>query len=113
MAWQPQGTLLATTDDHQLLRIWDAGTWEVLRELRRGPLGQPCETRPDVLTWSPDGARLAAGGCDGAVWVWDAGSGEEVFPFPRRGHGATVSSVSWSPNGRRLATGSLDQTVRV
>ena len=85
------------------MRVWDAGTGQLLHDLR-GDTGGVWS-----VAWSPDGTRLLTGG--GGVRVWDAGTGQLLHDL--RGDTGAVRSVAWSPDGTRLVSGGDDGGVRV
>jgi len=88
-----------------VLRLWDAVTGGLLREL-------PGHTGVIVdITFSTDGKYIATAGFDGIVKLWDAETGRELLTLT--GHIAGISGVSFSPDGKHLATSSDDGTVRV
>jgi WD40 repeat protein/tRNA A-37 threonylcarbamoyl transferase component Bud32 len=103
VAWNGDGNRLATASG--TLRVWDARTGELQRELKGhlAPVGS--------VAWSSDGSRLAGGSADGKVRVWDANSGNTLLEL--KGHTAAVLHLAWSKDGSRLASTSLDKTVRV
>jgi WD40 repeat protein len=100
LAWNPQGTLLASAgrgSTDTTIRLWDAK-------------GQPVHTLSGhtgpilSLAWSPDGSRLASGSADQTVRLWKAdGSLDKAMKI---GQGK-VWAVAWSPDGKILATGSI------
>lgn len=53
LAWSPDGSRLATTDDSPTVRVWDTNSGNLLTELP-GRLGDAASS-----PWSPDGTRLA------------------------------------------------------
>jgi WD40 repeat protein len=105
IAFFPDGTRIATSSDHSLIRVWDVVSGsDVIAPLASS--GVQC------LVVSPDGLRIASGSADRTVRLWDAATGAEVLP-PLRGHSAGVTSVAFSPDGTRIASGSEDHTIRV
>ncbi|QDU94501.1 protein kinase domain-containing protein [Lignipirellula cremea] len=97
LAWSPDGTKLASsaTDldpPHQRLRIWDAATLKVLRDVEC-PLSASLE-------WSPDGQWLAMRAPEGKVVIRDAKTLEVTKTF-----GSNAISSTWLPDSKRLVVG--------
>jgi WD40 repeat protein len=107
VAFNPDGSALASASLDSVVRQWDPQTGE--------RVGKEFAGHGDmVLTvaYSPDGRRLASGGVDRTVRLWDVASGGEVGD-PLRGHAREVFTITFSPDGRTIASGSLDGTVRL
>jgi WD40 repeat protein len=105
VAWNRDGTRLASASDDRTVKVWEAATGKELLTLRGHGEGVWS------VAWSPDDTRLASASRDGTVKVWEAASGKEVLTL--RGHAQAVWSVAWSPDGTRLASASNDRTVKV
>jgi WD40 repeat protein/serine/threonine protein kinase len=105
VAWDRDGTRLASGSYDGTVKLWEAATGKEIRTLR----GHGQEV--NAVAWSPDGARLASASQDRTVKVWDVATGKATLTL--RGHSQSVQSVAWSPDGKRLASASDDQTVRV
>ncbi|HEX4966201.1 MAG TPA: pentapeptide repeat-containing protein [Thermoanaerobaculia bacterium] len=105
VAWNPEGTVLATASDDRTIKLWDASSGRLLNTL----VGH--ENYVLTVAWSPDGQHLASGSYDKSVRLWEASSGRLLNTL--EGHENYVFSVAWSPDGQRLASGSRDQTVRL
>jgi WD40 repeat protein/class 3 adenylate cyclase len=89
--FSPDGRLLATCGDPDILRLYEAGTWRPMPLLRAD--------RADCPAFSPDGRLLATKGAN-VVQVWDTTSWKPVAGFQTGpGYG-----VAFSPDGRTLAT---------
>ncbi len=97
------GARIATSNQQNQARIWDATSGEQLFELPH--LGTVWS-----VAFNPDGTRLATGGADNAVGIWDTGTGQKLLALPHRG---TVWSVEFSPDGARLASGSDDNKAHI
>jgi WD40 repeat protein len=102
LAASPDGHTVAVAGADGIVRLVDARTGHVVRELG----GASRDAR--VLAFSPDGSRVAA--ADFAtvlVWRTDRGGLPERYDV----HGGRIVSASWSRDGSTLATGSDDGTV--
>lgn len=63
LAFSPDDTLIATTDD-KIVRLWNTNTGQLYRELKGH---SDSVTR---IAFSPDGMTLATGSTDGTVKLW-------------------------------------------
>ncbi len=104
-AFHPDGLLVATGGADNLVKIWHAGTSELLAELPgHGWSVTAC-------AWSPDGSRLASASGDKTVRVWDPENQQEII---RLGPSSEkMACVAFSPDGNWLATGGNDRLWRV
>ncbi|WP_164018194.1 WD40 repeat domain-containing protein [Pyxidicoccus trucidator] len=99
--WSPDGTRLAALDGSlgtigNLLRIWDAASGRVVRELDARP------GRFGSVAWHPTGPVLALGRADGSIALIDSTTGGLVREWPA--HVGQVQALAWSPDGKRLAS---------
>ncbi|THV41898.1 WD40 repeat domain-containing protein [Glycomyces buryatensis] len=93
IAYNPDGTSLATAGSDGSVALWDTETWEsVLLDVRM-------DWGVESLEFSPDGLLLAVGGYDEAVMLWDLRTGESIeLPFPD-----DASYLAFDPLGTKLA----------
>jgi DNA-binding SARP family transcriptional activator/WD40 repeat protein len=102
LAASPDGHTVAVANADGIVRLVDARTGHVARELG----GASKDAR--VLTFSPDGSRVAASDfATGLVWRTDRRGLPERYDV----HGGQVRAAAWSRDGSTLATGSADGTV--
>src|SRR5262249_36573418 len=104
LAWSPDDRTLATAGEEDAsVRLWDAGSGQVVRTFRAEDMG-PVR----CLAWSPDGKALASTGADDKVRLWDAKTAActESFDLSHRGH-----FLLWRPDGGTLAA--LDDSSKV
>jgi COMPASS component SWD3 len=65
LAFNPDGTLLASASYDQTVRIWDVTTGTELVSLTSSD-----ESGSGVVVWSPDGSLLASANLDGTIQLW-------------------------------------------
>jgi WD40 repeat protein len=116
VAWQPDGSVLASAGLDHAIRLWDAATGSCLEVI--------CDLdHPDTLfwgvAWSPDGKLLAGATFSRGVLLWEvtAGSGRWIgreLPIWFRRVAFSPDGPSSSPGrGSRLAAGGNDGHVYV
>jgi WD40 repeat protein len=65
LAFNPEGTRLATACGDHTIRLWDVATGKEVCELRGH------EAYVHAVAFSPDGTRLASASGDSTVRIWD------------------------------------------
>lgn len=99
VAYSPDGRLLATSDGSGGVRIWEAATAALVRELPHPrPVG--------ALAFNPDATRIATGADDFAVRMWDVATGSPLGQFS--GHTSSVADLAFDAPGQRLASIAMD-----
>lgn len=98
IAWNADGSALASAGDDRLIHIWDAITGDPLKTL------EGHTNSIWALDWSPDGLTILTGSHDSTLRLWNANSQSEnrVFvPQPRMR--PKLECVRWHPAGRNIA----------
>jgi WD40 repeat protein len=108
VAFNPDGTRLATASENNTASLWDISGNVPITRLHT--LSGHTAGVTDV-EFSPDGTLLATASEDGTARLWDATSGEEIRVM--EGHTEAIWGMVFSADGTRLATGSDDDTARI
>jgi len=103
VAFNPDGTTLATGDDDGVARLWDVGSGQLTGSFTSSGAGQ------DQIAFSPDGRTLASGtqqisGANTAVQLFDLQTSQQVgTPLTIIG---SLDAMAFSRDGRTITTGS-------
>ncbi len=106
VAFNLDGTLLATASFDKTVKIWKVDTAKLIRTLTEPESWVLC------LAVSPDGKILAAGGYDQTIRFWDFNTGQ-LLKTLAAAHKAAVSTLAFHPNNQLLASGGFDETVKL
>jgi len=104
VAYTPDGKHCLSSGSDGLVKVWDARTGDLVRELRHGDIIRG-------LAVSPDGERCAASGSE-RIAVYRLATGERLRAFAAPA-GASPTSLAFSPDGARLACGTYEGTLHV
>ncbi|MCE9565195.1 MAG: protein kinase [Planctomycetes bacterium] len=105
LTFSPDGATLVSGGKDGAIKIWDATTGE----LRRNLIAHTGQV--NGLGFAAGGKTFVSAAFDGTVKVWDSESGQERWTL--RGHTQLVLSLAVSPDGKTAASGSFDSTIRV
>jgi WD40 repeat protein len=105
VALSRDGKLLATGGEDNVIKLWDATTGLLIRDIE----GHTDFVRH--IAFSPNNTRMASAGNDRSVKVWDVANGKLIHNM--QFHSDLVTSVAFSPDGRLIASGSHDGTIKL
>jgi WD40 repeat protein len=102
MAFDKDGSHLATGDSDGIVKIWDVRSHQLLRSLDKDLYGV------NAVAFSPDGTRLLTAGHDSwAMKLFDAATGQKLSSL--NGHSQEILSAAFSPDGKLMASGDRAQ----
>lgn len=104
VAYSADGSLVASADIDDGLKIWDGRTGALKHTF-------PARNVIQSITFSQDSKLLAAGGYNNTIDLWDAQSNQLLKVL--EGHREYVHALVFSPDGKLLASGSWDDTVKI
>jgi len=111
VAFSPDGKLIATGADDNLIRIWRVGDGTLVRTIGGDEGLEGDRPRINSIGFSPDGRLIVSGSAGSKAALWDVSSGDEVAELS--GHGGGVTSVSFSRDGKHVLTASRDRVAIV
>ena len=110
-AFNPDGTLLATSDKNTTVTLWDVAQRKIVGMLREPQAHARFEGRFNMrfIAFSPDGTLLATGGKDTHISLWDVASGQILNVLQR--HEKQIWDIAISGDGKMLASGGTEGLV--
>ena len=107
LAFDPEGSLLATASYRGQLDLWDTAT-----HAHRGEPMRVAEDGFPSVAFDPSGRLVAAGGATGPVRVWRVSDQRAAYP-PLAAHAGGVTGAAFDANGSLLATTTLHGGTRL
>ena len=106
VAFNPNGTILASGSVDNAIRLWNVATGNTTATFNGN-------TRSvHSVAFSPNGKTLASGGGGNEIIkLWSVTTGKNTATL--NGNGQSVLSVAFSPDGKTLASGIQDGTVEL
>jgi WD40 repeat protein len=105
LAWSPDGTRIAATCGHNVIRVWNTQTEHLISTYHCG------SEWVSHIAWSPDSRYLALAHSDHTAQIWDTFTDAKIITYHE--HKDDVRYVAWSPDATSLATASNDRTVHI
>ena len=113
VAWNPNGTYIATCGRDKTVWIWESGPGN---EYEVVDVKQNHTQDVKTVVWHPSGELLASASYDDSIRLWVESDDEweslQTIQAPS-GHQSTVWDVAFSRDGRYMASCSDDKTVKV
>jgi len=111
VAFNPEGTKLATGSGDTTIRIWDVLT-ETPQFTCKGHTNWVL-----FVCWAPNGKKFASAGMDGLIKIWCPNTGKQLGNT-LKGHNGYITAMSWEPLHKnpecsRLASCSKDSTIKL
>ncbi len=111
VGFSPDGRLLATTDDQQIVLL-DPGSLQLILTLRDPELDNAAHL-PDIthLQFNADGSLLLSSAWDRTVKLWEVATGRLLAVSRELAAEREIVFAAFRPDGRRLAVSNATQTV--
>ena len=107
VAFNPDGTLLATGSYFGRLDLWDTAT-----QTRHGEPMRVADDGVLSVAFDPSGRLVAGGGATGPVRVWRVADRQPAFP-PLSGHTGPVTGLAFDSSDSFLATTTVSGDTRL
>lgn len=109
VAYNPDGSLIASGGDDFLIKLWDAESGK----LRATLAGHSSSVLS--IEFARSGDRLISGASDKTIRQWDVRNLRDVREWmpPLEGHNLGVTCVTYDRSGRRFASASYDGPIKI
>jgi WD40 repeat protein len=105
LAFNPEGTQLASCSGDFIVRLWDFNVVLQSRDF------EGHEAPVWTASFSPDGTKIISASADRTVKVWERDTGKVLFTITD--HSAPVTVAEFSPDGKLIASAGGDKIVRI
>lgn len=105
LAAAPKGSIFAAALDSGVIRIYDAKSGKVVKELTDHP--QPVY----ALAWSPDGRYFASGDESARIFVWDTTRWKIVRQY--RQHQRGIQNLDFNNDGNIIVSTGKDDNIKI
>ena len=105
VAVSPDGRLIVSGSDDQIIKVWELDSGRLLRSLG-GHTGEV-----NAVAVSPNGREIISASDDKTLKVWDLESGRLLRTL--EGHSGGIVAISLTPDGKRVVSISEDKTIKV
>jgi WD40 repeat protein len=121
VAWEPEGTRIASAAGDGTVRIWDADTGHSLLTYRgHTRLLSKINIHPTIysIAWAPEGLRLVSSGDGANIYVWNGATGQTLTVYQdHSGLLPNVYAAVWSLDGKYIASAcssaGTDKTIHI
>lgn len=113
LAWNRDGTRLASLGKDGLAKIWDVARGKVLFTLRAPVENFPVLADGGVLAWSTDGKQLVVGRPGGKIEFWDTVTGAEIRRQILKPGGVVVMALDGTKVASTNRLGGYGETIYV
>lgn len=112
VAFNPDGTLLASGSQDYTVRLWDVSSGQLLKTLQgHGSWVWSVAFAPQQNTSSSKSSLLISSSDNHNVRFWETPAGQPLKTL--QGHTGWMMSIVFSPDGTLLVSSSTDRTVRL
>jgi WD40 repeat protein len=118
VAFNGDGSLLATACHDGIVRIYDVAKNQVVRQITAH--NKMNETAIYCLVWTKDDKQLLTGSQDKTLKLWNAATGALIREFKayqekafEKGHQDSVYAAAISPDGKWIASGDADRVIKI